>query len=130
MKEQFNLVGEFNEAFGVPEQKEVSARTLDEDKFLYKKLLEEEIGEYFDAVVKKDKVEVCDALVDEMYILIGKIRKHGLSAETFEKLFIEVHKSNMSKLAEDGTPLYRADGKVMKGPKYFKPQLGKIIDNS
>lgn len=128
MKELFEKVGEFNEAFGIPEQKELSSRIPDVDYMLYHNLMKEELDEYFLGCVNQDKVEVADALVDELYILIGKFRKHGISPELAMKMFDEVHASNMSKLGADGKPMYRHDGKVMKGENYFKPRLSKIID--
>jgi predicted HAD superfamily Cof-like phosphohydrolase len=123
MKKIFEQVKEFNEAFKIPEQKEPSDRIPDEDRFLYYKLSKEENDEYFDAVAERNLIEVADALTDELYILIGKFRKHGFTFEQAEKLFNEVHASNMSKLNKDGEPVYRVDGKVLKGENYFKPNI-------
>ena len=128
MKDLFEKVGKFNEAFGVPEQESISHTIPDEDRMLYHNLLAEENDEYFDAVLARDKVEVADALTDELCIVIGKFRKHGIPVEVAEKLFEEVYQSNMSKLGPDGKPIYREDGKVLKGESYFKPKLGAIID--
>lgn len=123
MKELFKQVGEFNEAFKITEQKEPSDRIPDENRFLYYNLTKEENEEYFDAVADESLIRVADALTDELYILIGKFRKHGFTFEQAEKLFNEVHASNMSKLDKDGNPVYRVDGKVLKGENYFKPDI-------
>lgn len=128
MKDLFEKVGIFNEAFGIPEHDKISAQIPDEDRMLYYKLMKEENEEYFDAVLMRDKVEVADALTDELFILIGKFRKHGITFDTAERLFYEVFRSNMSKLGDDNKPIYREDGKVLKGKYYFKPRLGPILD--
>ena len=75
---------------------------------------------------KKNLTEIADALGDMMYILCGTIIEHGLQ-HIIEEVFDEIQRSNMSKLGEDGQPIYREDGKVMKGPNYFKPDFSKII---
>ena len=123
MKNLFSKVGEFNKAFNVPEQKEQNPNIPDLDRLLYYKLTREENEEYLDAVIARDMVEVADALTDELYILIGKFRKHGIDSETAQNLFDEVHRSNMSKLDLDGKPILRIDGKVLKGAGYFKPDI-------
>ena len=123
MKNLFSKVGEFNKAFNVPEQKKQNPNIPDLDRLLYYKLTREENEEYLDAVIARDMVEVADALTDELYILIGKFRKHGIDSETAQKLFDEVHRSNMSKLDLEGKPILREDGKVLKGAGYFKPDI-------
>lgn len=123
MKNLFSKVGEFNKAFNVPEQKKQNPNIPDLDRLLYYKLTREENEEYLDAVIARDMVEVADALTDELYILIGKFRKHGIDSETAQKLFDEVHRSNMSKLDLEGKPILREDGKVLKGSGYFKPDI-------
>ena len=123
MKNLFSKVGEFNKAFNVPEQKKQNPNIPDLDRLLYYKLTREENEEYLDAVISRDMVEVADALTDELYILIGKFRKHGIDSETAQKLFDEVHRSNMSKLDLEGKPILREDGKVLKGAGYFKPDI-------
>ena len=123
MKNLFSKVGDFNKAFNVPEQKEQNPNIPDLDRLLYYKLTREENEEYLDAVIARDMVEVADALTDELYILIGKFRKHGIDSETAQKLFDEVHRSNMSKLDLEGKPILREDGKIKKGPRYFKPDI-------
>lgn len=127
MEDFFEQVAEFNKSFNIPQQTKFQARIPDENEFLYAKLLHEETCEYAQAVLDEDKVEVADALGDEMYILVGKILKHGMDFKQFSAIFNEIHESNMSKLGEDGKPIYREDGKVLKGPNYFKPNVKKHI---
>jgi predicted HAD superfamily Cof-like phosphohydrolase len=89
-------------------------------------LMAEENKEYFDAISENDLVGVADALGDMLYILLGTALEHGLH-EHLEKIFYEIHRSNMSKMGPDGKPLRREDGKILKGPNYFKPNIKKII---
>jgi predicted HAD superfamily Cof-like phosphohydrolase len=89
-------------------------------------ILNEEVVELLNAGVTGDLVEVGDAITDCLYILIGTAIEFGV-ADKLPAMFDEVHKSNMSKLGEDGKPIYREDGKVMKGPNYKKPNLIDII---
>lgn len=128
MKKQIEKLGEFNKAFNVKEQETPSARILDDDKSLCYKLMTEELEEYWHSMVKGDIVEVCDALIDMQYVLLGMFRKHGISLETIEKMFDEVHASNMSKLGDDGKPILRDDGKILKGKNYFKPNLEQYLE--
>ena len=86
----------------------------------------EENQEYLEAANNNDLVEVADALGDMLYILCGTIIEHGMQ-DKIEDIFNEIQKSNMSKLDKRGQPIYREDGKVMKGPNYFKPNISKII---
>ena len=86
----------------------------------------EENQEYFDAANNDDLVEVADALGDMLYILCGTIIEHGLQHK-IEEIFDEIQRSNMSKLDSNGLPIYRDDGKVMKGPNYFKPDISGIL---
>jgi len=74
-----------------------------------------------------DLTEVADALGDMLYILCGTIIEHGMQHK-IEEVFEEIQRSNMSKLDENGKPIYREDGKVLKGPNYFKPDIQKILD--
>jgi predicted HAD superfamily Cof-like phosphohydrolase len=87
----------------------------------------EENDEYFEAAQNDDLVEVADALGDMLYILCGTIIEHGMQYK-IEEVFNEIQRSNMSKLGADGNPIYREDGKVLKGPSYFKPNIKEILD--
>ena len=95
-------------------------------KTLRYELMKEENEEYKEAVDNNDMVEVADALGDMLYILCGTIITHGMQHKISE-VFEEIPRSNMSKLGLDGKPIYREDGKVMKGPNYFKPDIAKIL---
>ena len=90
------------------------------------RLMQEENSEYLEAAKNKDLIEVADALGDMLYILCGTILTHGLQYK-IEEVFNEIQRSNMSKLGKDGNPIYRNDGKVMKGPNYFIPDIYKIL---
>ena len=86
----------------------------------------EENKEYLDAIKNNDMIEVADALGDMLYILCGTIITHGMQ-DVIDEVFEEIQRSNMSKLGSDGKPIYREDGKVLKGPNYFKPDIAKIL---
>ncbi len=90
------------------------------------RLMQEENSEYLEAAKNKDLIEVADALGDMLYILCGTILTHGLQYK-IEEVFNEIQRSNMSKIGKDGKPIYRNDGKVMKGPNYFKPNISGIF---
>ena len=90
--------------------------------------MSEENKEYLEAATNDDIVEVADALGDMLYILCGTIIEHGMQHK-IEEVFDEIQKSNLSKLDEKGQPIYREDGKVMKGPNYFKPNISKILES-
>ena len=87
-------------------------------------LIKEELSELEDAIDKKDITEVADALTDILYVTYGAGHAFGIN---LDKCFDEVQRSNMSKLDDDGKPIYNESGKVMKGPKYFKPDLSKFL---
>ena len=89
-------------------------------------LIQEEVGELLTALEKKDIVEIADALTDILYVTYGAGHAVGLD---LDECFEEVHQSNMSKLGIDGKPIYREDGKVLKGRGYKPPQLGRIIQS-
>ncbi|MGB5392701.1 MAG: nucleoside triphosphate pyrophosphohydrolase family protein, partial [Lutimonas sp.] len=90
-------------------------------------LMKEENEEYLEAALNNDLVEVADALGDMLYILCGTIIEHGMQ-DKIEEVFDEIQRSNMSKLGENGKPIYREDGKVLKGPNYFKPDIAAILN--
>ena len=87
-------------------------------------LIKEELNELQDAIKTKNLKEIADALTDILYVTYGAGHAYGID---LDKCFSEVQKSNMSKLGEDGKPIYNKKGKVMKGPKYFKPNLKQFI---
>ncbi len=124
MNKKILQVEEFHTAFGVVNN--TKAQFIEDSKLRFE-LMREENQEYIDAVKANDLVEVLDAVVDMQYILNGTIARHGLQ-DVFDEAFDEVHASNMSKLGEDGKPIYREDGKILKGKKYFKPNLKVILE--
>ena len=87
-------------------------------------LIKEELNELEQAMKTKDLKEVADALADILYVTYGAAAAYGINADM---VFDEVHDSNMSKLDEDGNPIYNDDGKVMKGPGYFEPRIATIL---
>jgi predicted HAD superfamily Cof-like phosphohydrolase len=126
MQKQLNSVKAFHEAFGLGVS-EVPRADLGEAKNLLRfNLMKEENEEYLEAAENGDIVEIADALGDMLYILCGTIIEHGLQHK-IEEVFDEIQRSNMSKLSDEGKPIYREDGKVMKGPNYFKPDLKSIL---
>ena len=126
MQKQINSVKEFHTAFNIGFSEISRADLGEEKKILRYNLMKEENEEYLEAVQNNDLTEIADALGDMMYILCGTIIEHGLQ-DKIEAVFDEIQRSNMSKLGEDGKPIYREDGKVMKGPNYFKPNFDKIL---
>ncbi|MAZ96753.1 MAG: hypothetical protein CMP53_04445 [Flavobacteriales bacterium] len=127
MKKQLDHVEKFHDTFDIP-NKYTPVATIDDSLIdLRFKLMAEENQEYLEAAKDGDLVEVADALGDMMYILCGTILSHGMQHK-IEEVFEEIQRSNMSKLGQDGKPIYREDGKVLKGPNYFKPNIGKIIE--
>jgi len=128
MKKQLNHVEKFHDTFGIPNEYAPKATISNDLIDLRFKLMAEENEEYLEAAKNGDLVEVADALGDMMYILCGTILSHGMQHK-IEEVFEEIQRSNMSKLGEDGKPIYRDDGKVLKGPNYFKPNIAKIIED-
>ena len=126
MQKQLNAVKEFHTAFGLGVSESPKADLGAQTNLLRFNLMKEENEEYLEAVQNNDLVEIADALGDMLYILCGTILEHGLQHK-IEAVFDEIQRSNMSKLGEDGNPIYREDGKVMKGPNYFKPDFDSIL---
>lgn len=126
MKKCISCVSEFHEAFGLGKNETPVADLGKAKNKLRFELMKEENEEYLEAANNNDLVEVADALGDMLYILCGTIIEHGLQYK-IEEVFDEIQRSNMSKLGEDGKPIYREDGKVMKGPNYFKPDFEEIL---
>lgn len=127
-KSTLEQVQEFHETYGLP-VKDAPDLTDPQTNELRINLLAEELEELQEAIENNDHVEVLDALIDLQYVLDGAFLSFGL-ADVKEAAFNEVHRSNMSKLGEDGKPIRReGDGKVMKGPNYFKPDVKQFIKN-
>ncbi len=119
----FRKVGTFMKTFGQEVKTEASFST-DKINKLRIDLIKEELEELTDAMNKKDLLEVADALTDILYVTYGAGHAFGID---LDKCFEEVQNSNMSKLDENGKPIYNDAGKVMKGPNYFKPDLSKFV---
>ncbi len=119
----FQKVGIFMKTFG-QEVKTIPSLSSDKINKLRISLIEEEFSELKDAIQNKDLKETIDALTDILYVTYGAGHAFGVD---LDKCFDEVQKSNMSKLGENGKPIYNELGKVMKGPKYFKPNLSKFL---
>ena len=120
----FSKVGIFMETFG-QEVKNKPSFSTDKINKLRLDLIKEELGELTDAMNKKDLLEVADALTDILYVTYGAGHAFGID---LDKCFDEVQNSNMSKLDANGNPIYNENGKVMKGPNYFKPDLSKFVN--
>ena len=127
IKNELDAVKAFHEAFKINVNYEPTINVSDQIKELRFNLMKEENEEYQEAVQNNDLIEVADALGDMLYILCGTILTHGMQHKITE-VFEEIQRSNMSKLGADGNPIYREDGKVMKGPNYFKPDIKAILN--
>ena len=127
MKKQLDSVKQFHDTYKIGYSNDPIADLGPEKNKLRFKLMSEENEEYLDASNNNDIVEVADALGDMLYILCGTIIEHGMQY-IIEPVFDEMQKSNMSKLGKDGNPIFREDGKVMKGPNYFKPDFKKFFN--
>ena len=126
MKKQLNSVKLFHETYKLGYSLKPIANLGKEKNALRFNLMLEENDEYIGAANNDDIIEVADALGDMLYILCGTIIEHGMQ-DIIEPIFDEIQKSNMSKLDEDGNPIFRYDGKVLKGPNYFKPNFDKFF---
>ena len=129
MKRKIAAVTEFHKAFGLGVKNQPVAHLGEEKNLLRYKLMREENEEYLEAANNGDLIEVADALGDMLYILCGTIIEHGMQ-KVIEEVFEEIQRSNMSKLGADGKPIYREDGKVLKGENYFKPDIATILEKS
>lgn len=127
IKNELNAVAEFHNAFGIDSADSPIVSIPQQTVILRHNLMKEENDEYLEAAQNNDLVEVADALGDMLYILCGTILTHGMQHKITE-VFNEIQRSNMSKLGADGKPIYREDGKVLKGPNYFKPNIASILD--
>ena len=126
MSDAIRKVQQFHEAFGVPIADRPTAALSAELVALRVRLMEEELAEYKAAAEAGDLVAIADALTDLAYVLFGTYISHGLQ-DAAEALFAEVHRSNMSKLDENGQPIYREDGKVLKSERFTEPELAAIL---
>ena len=126
MKNKIEAVKQFHEAFSIGFRTSPKADLGSHKNTLRFNLMKEENEEYLQAAEAGDIVEVADALGDMLYILCGTIIEHGMQ-DKIEAIFDEIQRSNMSKLGSDGNPIYRGDGKVLKGPNYFKPNIESIL---
>lgn len=125
-KTTLEMVQEFHEIYGLPVE-DVQTLSNEQTQRLRINLLAEELDELKEALGQGDLLETLDALIDLQYVLDGAFLSFGLQ-HVKQEAFDEVHRSNMSKLGEDGKPIRReSDGKVMKGPNYFKPDLAQFI---
>jgi predicted HAD superfamily Cof-like phosphohydrolase len=126
LHDTIDCVREFHDAFLISNHHQPTVLQKPEEYELRHRLMHEENEEYLEACKKGDIVEIADALGDQLYILCGTILRHGLQHK-IEEVFLEIQRSNMSKLDENGKPIFREDGKVMKSNLYFKPDIRRII---
>ncbi|WP_373516242.1 hypothetical protein [Pricia sp.] len=127
MKDKLGSVEQFHRLFGMGVSETMCADLGAAKNKLRFNLMDEENKEYLEAANNDDLVEVADALGDMLYILCGTILEHGMQHK-IEEVFTEIQRSNMSKLGADGKPIYREDGKVLKGPNYFKPDILGVLE--
>lgn len=124
--EKIRSVEEFHDVFKIGNASEITL--VDErDYTLRYNLIKEENEEYLEACKNGDIIEIADALGDQLYILFGTILKHGLQHK-IEEVYDEIHRSNMSKLDEEGQPIYREDGKILKSNLYFRPNIKSVLN--
>ena len=128
MKKQIESVKKFHNTYKLGYSETPIANLGNSKNKLRFSLMTEENEEYLEAANNDDVIEVADALGDMLYILCGTIIEHGMQ-DIIEDVFDEIQRSNMSKLGSDGKPIYREDGKVLKGPNYFKPDIEKVLKN-
>ena len=124
IKNELNAVAEFHNAFGIESADSPIVNIPSQTVLFRHNLMKEENEEYLEAAQNNDLVEVADALGDMLYILCGTILSHGMQHKITE-VFNEIQRSNMSKLGADGKPIYREDGKVLKGPITLNPILNR-----
>ncbi len=127
LQETIQAVEKFHNSFKIENNYSPTTDLSPNDIELRHRLMAEENEEYLEAAKNGDLVEVADALGDMLYILCGTILKHGMQ-DKIEEVFTEIQRSNMSKLDENGQPIYREDGKVMKSKMYFKPNIQAILE--
>lgn len=126
LNECTEAVALFQKTYGLPHRSEPTTAVAPSEMELRHRLMAEENDEYLEAAKAGDMVEVADALGDMLYILCGTMVTHGMQ-DVMADVFRTIQASNMSKLGADGQPIYREDGKVMKGPNYFRPDIGGVL---
>jgi predicted HAD superfamily Cof-like phosphohydrolase len=126
LRETIAHVEEFHASFKLNRENEPTGSIAERLHQLRFELMKEENDEYLEAARRGDLVEVADALGDMLYILCGTIISHGLQ-EKIAEVFVEIQRSNMSKLDENGQPIYREDGKVLKSERYFRPDIASVL---
>ncbi|MEO5570669.1 MAG: nucleoside triphosphate pyrophosphohydrolase family protein [Bacteroidia bacterium] len=127
LNETINKVKEFHQVFGLEYHEQPVANIETKIIELRHRLMQEENDEYLEAAMKNDLTLIADALGDKLYILCGTIIAHGLQHKITE-VFNEIHRSNMSKLDDNGKPIYREDGKIMKSNNYFLPDIKTVLE--
>ncbi|MEP7171586.1 MAG: nucleoside triphosphate pyrophosphohydrolase family protein [Bacteroidota bacterium] len=125
--ETINKVKEFHEVFGLEYHEHPKVEIENKIIELRHRLMQEENDEYLEAAMNRDLTLIADALGDKLYILCGTIIAHGLHHKIVE-VFNEIHRSNMSKLDDNGKPIYRQDGKIMKSNNYFLPDIKTVLE--
>lgn len=125
LKEIIQHVETFHSAFHIVNHNVPTLLNEKEAELRYN-LMKEENEEYLEAAKNGDMVEIADALGDQLYILCGTLLRHGLQ-DKIEEVFLEIQKSNMSKLDANGNPIFREDGKVLKSELYFKPNIQQFF---
>jgi predicted HAD superfamily Cof-like phosphohydrolase len=126
MKNNIEKVAHFHEVFKIGNNNSPTLLSKDENMLRYN-LLKEENEEYLEACKRGDMVEIADALGDILYIAFGTIMRHGLQHK-MQDVFDEIQRSNMSKLDENGEPIFREDGKILKSKNYFRPDIKSILE--
>lgn len=126
MENNIKYVEDFHNIMKIENNHKPTLLSLDDYELRYSLGLEE-LNEYKEACEENDIVGIADALGDQLYILLGTILRHGLQHD-IQDIFNEIQRSNMSKLGADGKPIYREDGKVLKGPSYSCPDIKTILD--
>jgi predicted HAD superfamily Cof-like phosphohydrolase len=126
LKDNINKVKEFHDVFKLDYKETPTANIEMRIVELRHRLMQEENDEYLEACQNNDINLIADALGDKMYILFGTIIAHGLQHK-IEEVFHEIHRSNMSKLDDNGQPIYREDGKILKSNNYFLPEINRVL---
>ncbi len=124
---KIKYVEKFHDVFKIGNRYTPTAIVPENEYMLRYNLIKEENDEYLEACKNGDIVEIADALGDQLYILFGTILRHGLQHK-IEEVFDEIQRSNMSKLDENGQPIFREDGKILKSNLYFKPDIKSILE--